>query len=93
MTAKTPSHPGVKRSRWKFVSLKEERLERKLALAFGFMLFIPILILVWAMVYAVELGLVIFLVSASSFIGYFMVARPMITSASRPIPAGASMRP
>ena len=80
MTAKTPSHPGVKRSRWKFVSLKEERLERKLALAFGFMLFIPILILVWAIVYAVELGLVIFLVSASSFIGYFMVARPMITS-------------
>jgi len=65
---------------WEFVSLKEERLERKLTLAFGFMLFIPILILVWAMVYGVDLSLVSFFVSASAFIGYFLVVRPMIRS-------------
>src|SRR3989338_5773856 len=80
MVTETPSHPGAKRSRWKLVTLKEERLERKLALAFGFMLFIPILVLVWAMLYAVELSYVIFLVVTSSFIGYFLVARPMIKS-------------
>ena len=70
------THPSGVR----LISLKEERLERKLALAFGFMSFIPILILVWAMIYDVDLGLVIYLVTASMLIGYFLVARRMIKS-------------
>ena len=62
------------------VSLKEERLERKLVLAFGFMTFIPILLIVWAMVYKVELRTALYLIVASAFIGYFFVARRMIHS-------------
>ncbi|MBI4004457.1 MAG: HD domain-containing protein [Candidatus Omnitrophica bacterium] len=80
MTSDSTPQTNPTRRRWKLVPLKEERLERKLALAFGFMLFIPTLILVWAMVDGVELSLAIFLVSASSFLGYFLVARPMIKS-------------
>ncbi len=80
MTSDPVPNTGSKPSRWKLVPLKEERLERKLALAFGFMSFIPILILVWAMVYDVELSVVIYLVAASAFIGYFLVARRMIRS-------------
>ena len=79
MSSETSSR-GRANPRFKLVSLKEERLERKLALAFGFMSFIPILILVWAMVYEVPLGIVIYLVTASAFIGYFFVARRMIRS-------------
>jgi len=63
-----------------FLSLKEEKLERKLVLAFGFMSFIPILILVWTMVYHVDLTVTIRLVVASAFVGYFFVARRMVTS-------------
>ena len=59
----------------KLVSLKEERLERKLALAFGFMSFIPILIVVWAKAYEVDLGVALYAIVASSGIGYFFVAR------------------
>jgi HD-GYP domain-containing protein (c-di-GMP phosphodiesterase class II) len=44
------------------------------------MLFIPILLLAWAMVDGVDLSLVSFLVTVSSFIGYFLVVRPMIRS-------------
>lgn len=67
-------------SRLRFVPLREERLERKLALAFGFMSFIPILIVVWAMVYHVDLGTAIYPIVASAFVGYFVVARGMIKS-------------
>ncbi len=73
-TATQPKH------RFQLISLKEERLERKLALAFGFMSFIPILIIVWAMVYEVSLSVVIYPVVASALIGYFFVARRMIKS-------------
>ena len=65
---------------FRFVSLKEEGLERKLVLAFGFMSFIPILLIVWAMVYKVDLGVAIFPIVISTFIGYFFVARRMIKS-------------
>ena len=64
----------------KVVSLKEERLDRKLALAFGFMSFIPILIVVWAMVSGANLGLALYAIVASAFIGYFVVARGMVQS-------------
>lgn len=62
------------------VPLKEERLERKLVLAFGFMSFIPILILVWTMVYTIDLTITVRLVIASACVGYFFVARKMIAS-------------
>lgn len=64
----------------RFVSLHQERLERKLALAFGFMSFIPILILAWTMVYRVDLTVTIRLVIASVFVGYFFIARRMVHS-------------
>lgn len=64
----------------RFVSLHQERLERKLALTFGFMSFIPILILAWTMVYRVDLTVTIRLVIASVFVGYFFIARRMVNS-------------
>ncbi len=67
-------------SKFRVVPLSEERLERKLALAFGFMSFIPILIVVFAMVYKVDLGVAIFYIVGSASIGYFFVARRMIKS-------------
>src|SRR3989338_4517568 len=62
------------------VPLDEERLERRLAMAFALMSFIPILILVWAMVYDIELSMVIYLVTGSALTGYFLIARRMIRS-------------
>ena len=67
-------------TRLRLIPLKEEKLERKLVLAFGFMSFIPILLIVWAMVYRVELEIAIFPIVASVFVGYFLVARRMIKS-------------
>lgn len=64
----------------KLVPLHAEGLERKLTLAFGFMSFIPILIVAWAMVYDVDLGIAIYPIVASAFIGYFLVARRMVKS-------------
>lgn len=64
----------------KLVSLKEEGLEQKLALAFGFMSFIPILIVVWAMVSRADLGAALYAIVASVFIGYFAVARRTMRS-------------
>ena len=62
-----------------FISLKEERLERTLAIIFGFMSFIPILIVVWAMVHHADLGFAIYLIVASALVGY-IVARRTIRS-------------
>lgn len=69
-----------RRAGFRFVRLREEGLERKLALAFGFMSFIPILLVAWAMVYKVELGILIYPIVASAFVGYFCVARRMVRS-------------
>ena len=67
--------------RFRIVSLREERVERKLALAFGFMSVIPIMIVwAWGTLNHVDLGLVIYLMVASVLIGYFIVARRMIHS-------------
>lgn len=61
------------------MSLQHERLDRKLALSFGFMSFIPILIVVWAKVYRADLGAALYFITASAFIGYFVV-RSMVQS-------------
>ncbi|MBI3996611.1 MAG: HD domain-containing protein [Candidatus Omnitrophica bacterium] len=57
----------------------EERLEYKLALAFGFMVFIPVLV-IWAMVHGLNWGIAICVIVGSAFIGYFAIARPMVRS-------------
>ena len=61
-------------------SLRKERLERKLALAFGFMSFIPILLVVWAMRADIDLKTTVALIIASVLLGYFFIARRMIHS-------------
>jgi len=63
---------------FQFVSLREERLEHKLTMAFGFMSFIPLLLVVWAKVAGTDLNLVIFLVATSALLGYFLIAKPMV---------------
>ncbi len=60
--------------------MKEEGLERRLALAFGFMSFIPILIITWGMLLEKPAGQVLILVSLSALFGYFFIARKMIHS-------------
>lgn len=77
-TTTKPSRHTAKR--FGFVALKDQRLDRKLALAFGFMSFIPILLVVWAMVAEVPLDIAIYPIVASAMIGYFCVARRMVHS-------------
>ena len=75
-----PSSPPKGKTGFKLVSLKEEGLERKLALAFGFMSIIPILIVwAWAKMHQVDMGPALYAVIASVIIGYFLIARPMIS--------------
>jgi HD-GYP domain-containing protein (c-di-GMP phosphodiesterase class II) len=80
MAADLSSTTPQSKTRFQLVPLSEERLERKLSLAFGFMSFIPILLVVWAMVCDVDLGVAIYPIVASALIGYFFVARRMIQS-------------
>ena len=61
----------------------EQRLEYKLALAFGFMSFIPILIVAAAILGGWHLGIALFCMAASAFLGYFLIARRMIGSVVR----------
>jgi len=75
MTVKTESNNKQLHTPFKVVALKDESLERKLTMSFGFMSVIPILIIVWAMVYNADLRLVIYLVVASVIVGYFFIAR------------------
>ncbi len=79
MTSTSPSTKSG-RAPFKLVPLHAEGLERKLTLSFGFMSFIPILIVVWAMVCNIDLGIAIYPIVASAFIGYFLVARRMVKS-------------
>ena len=75
-----PSSQPKGKTRFKLISLKEEGLERKLALAFGFMSIIPILIVwAWAKMHQVDMSPALYAVIASVIIGYFLVARPMIS--------------
>ena len=62
------------------VPLREESLARRLTLAFGFMTFIPFLIIVWAMLSNRDLSGALILMVLSAFVGYFVVARRMIQS-------------
>lgn len=80
MASDAPTTAPATKHRFRILSLKEERLERKLALAFGFMSFIPILIIVFAMVNDIALNIIIYPIVASAFIGYFFVVRRMIKS-------------
>ena len=80
MVAKSPPTTVQSKSALRLVSLREEGVERRLALAFGFMSFIPICILwAWAQLRQVDLGAVLYFIAASAFIGYFVV-RHMIRS-------------
>jgi hypothetical protein len=60
---------------FKLVALREERLERQLALAFGFMSFIPVLLLAYVLVTGTDLRTVVYAIVLSMFIGYFVVRR------------------
>jgi HD-GYP domain-containing protein (c-di-GMP phosphodiesterase class II) len=62
------------------ISLQEERLERKLAIAFGFMSFIPILIIVLVKFSGMDLTIALYTIVASVFLGYFLVAKRMVRS-------------
>ncbi len=83
----SPANVVQKRAAFRMVSLKQERLTRKVALAFGFMSFIPLLLVFWAFVSIVSpniqgpaqdvLRLVMLVVIASIFIGYFVLKYTM----------------
>jgi len=77
MANENPLQPKRKRP---FVALQEERLERRLALSFGFMSLIPILVVFWAKVSNADMGSALHLAILSALIGYFFVCRPMIKS-------------
>ena len=83
----TPSgskRPGLRHT-FRVVPLKDERLDRKVALAFGFMSFIPLLLMVWALFSVVfpnvrgaaqeSLRWLIVGIIGSIFIGYFVLKR------------------
>lgn len=72
------SSAPTRHTHFKLVSMKEEGLERRLALAFGFMSFIPILIITWGILLDKPASQVLIFVSLSALFGYFFVARKMI---------------
>lgn len=78
MKTETPFSPRPRRG-FTFVPIREERLERRLALSFGFMSFIPILIIVLTSLYHFDLNESLYFIVGSAFIGYFVV-RNMIHS-------------
>ncbi len=73
----SPQPVTTKRSRtsFKMVPLHEERLERKLALIFGFMFFIPFLILTFVIIYKIDLKEAVYYIVMSAFIGYLVAYR------------------
>ena len=77
MTRSLTPFPEQKR-RPKLVSIEQERLERRLVIAFGFMSIIPILFLYWAVVRHLDLRTILLSTIASALFGYFFVARRMI---------------
>ncbi len=94
-TPTSPSSPQPKRG-FRLASLREERLDRKLTLAFGFMSFIPILMLAWAMVYHMDLSIVMYPIVISAFIGYFVVRHMVkavmtVTEKARAIASGQAV--
>lgn len=67
-----------KKPKIKLVPVEQERLERRLVIAFGFMSVIPILFIFWATIYKVDSRTILLLTIASALFGYFFVARRMI---------------
>jgi putative methionine-R-sulfoxide reductase with GAF domain len=75
--------PTARRSSFRIVSLRDERLTRKVTLAFGFMSFIPLLLVFWAFLTVVrpnlqgrivdQLSFVIIAIIGSVFVGYFVL--------------------
>ena len=78
MADSSPSSQPKSKTGFKLVSLKEGSLERKLALTFWVMSFIPILILVAANIQHVDIGIAIYPVVTLAFIGYFFIARRIV---------------
>lgn len=68
------------RKRFALVSLKHVGLERRLAMTFWVMSFIPILLLVAARLNDIDLHVVIYPVVILMVLGYFFIARRMIRS-------------
>lgn len=64
--------------RLKFTPIQGERVERKLALTFGFMSFLPVLIIVWAHLTKTDIMIALFGIVACMFIGYFFILRRML---------------
>ena len=77
MTTETVAPPNMK-APLRIRSLREERLERILALAFGFMSFIPILLL-WAVItyQAMDLSVAMYVIIGCALVGYFVFRRIM----------------
>jgi HD-GYP domain-containing protein (c-di-GMP phosphodiesterase class II) len=76
----TAPEPKRAKAGFRLTSIQEAGLKNKLTLAFGFMSFIPILLVVWAMVLHIDLRIAIFPIAASALMGYFLIARRMIRS-------------
>ncbi len=74
------SDTGAPKRSFRLVPLREEGLERKLALAFGFMSFIPVLLLTLVMLDYMSLSLAVILIIPSALLGYFFVVAPTIRS-------------
>ncbi len=77
-SAQRRAAPGRPAGSRLFSSIREASLEHRLVLSLGFMSFIPILLIVWTMVYQVDLTVTLRLVIASVFFGYFFIARRMV---------------
>ncbi len=75
--ADTATATPVVSRRFGLRALREEGMERKLALTFGFMSFLPILIIVWARLTETDIRIALFAIAGCVFIGYFWLARPM----------------
>ncbi len=67
-----------RKRRPKLVSIEQERLERRMVIAFGFMSIIPILFIYWAVARHLDLRTILLSTIASALFGYFFVARRMI---------------
>ena len=81
MPTLSPQPTAHKRPHVQAAPREEDRLEYKVALAFGFMSVIPILIVwAWARVRNVDMSLAIYGIVGSALIGYFFIARRMVRS-------------
>ena len=80
MAPETSGHTSPVKAGFHLISLRHIGLERRLALAFWVMSFLPILLLVAARVYDVDLGVAIYPVVLLVLVGYFFIARRMVRS-------------